>query len=140
MSACPGGSRVADAVGRQQRRGAATTFSRRRPGLGSGGEIGHQLYEEFGASKLDSVDFQSVPTDEAQNACYGFWWLDAARAAHEQAQASGQNADAKNEGGKMDLRKREFPLFLPDVDHHGDKAGQEAYLARVLCNRVLGRC
>jgi hypothetical protein len=39
-----------------------------RPGLGSGGEIGHQLYKEFGASKLDGVDFQSVPTNEAQNA------------------------------------------------------------------------
>ena len=104
------------------------------------GMIGHQLYKEFGASKLDGVDFQSVPTDEAQDAGYGFWRLDAARAAQEQTQASGQNADAKNEDGEMDLRKREFPLFLPDVDDRGDKAGQEAYLARVPCHRVRGRC
>jgi hypothetical protein len=116
------------------------SFSWRRSGLGSGGEIGHQLYKEFGARKLDGVDFQSVPTDEAQDAGYGFWRLDAARAAQEQTQASGQNADAKNEDGEMDLRKREFPLFLPDVDDRGDKAGQEAYLARVPCHRVRGRC
>ena len=51
--------------------------------LGSGGEIGHQLYKEFGAGKLDGVDFQSVPTDEAQGAGYGFWRLDAALAALE---------------------------------------------------------
>ena len=49
-------------------------------GLGSGGEIGHQLYKEFGAGKLDGVDFQSVPTDEAEGAGYGFWRLDAALA------------------------------------------------------------
>ena len=40
--------------------------------LGSGCEIGQQLYKEFGAGKLDRVDFQSVPTDEAQDAGYGF--------------------------------------------------------------------
>src|SRR5258708_39548014 len=45
----------------------------------SGGEIGHQLYKEFGAGKLDCVDFQSVPTDEAQGAGYGFWRVDGAR-------------------------------------------------------------
>jgi len=50
----------------------------------SGGEIGHQLYKEFGAGKLDCVDFQSVPADEAHGAGYGFWGLDAARAAQEQ--------------------------------------------------------
>ena len=60
----------------------------------SGGEIGHQLYKEFGAGKLDCVDFQSVTTDEAQGAGYGFWRLDAARAAQEQTQARGPNADA----------------------------------------------
>jgi hypothetical protein len=32
----------------------------------------------------------------------------------------------------MDLRKREFPLFLPDVNDHGDKAGQEAFGSRSL--------
>ena len=46
----------------------------------SGGEIGHQLYKEFGAGKLDGVDFQSVPTDEAEGAGYGFWRLEAALA------------------------------------------------------------
>ena len=56
------------------------SFSWRRSGLGSGGEIGHQLYKEFGAGKLDGVDFQSVPTDEAEGAGYGFWRLDAALA------------------------------------------------------------
>jgi hypothetical protein len=70
---------------------------------GSGGEIGHQLYKEFGAGKLDCVDFQSVPTDEAQGAGYNFWRLDAARAAQEQTQASGQNADAKKEDLEMNL-------------------------------------
>jgi len=93
----------------------------------SGGEIGHQLYNEFGAGKLNGVNFQSAPADEAQGAGYGFWRLDAARAALEQIQAKGQNADAENEDGEMDLRKREFPLFLPDVDNRGDKAGQQAH-------------
>src|SRR5258708_38349899 len=45
----------------------------------SGGEIGHQLYREFGAGKLDCVDFQSVPTDEAHVAGYGCWRVDGAR-------------------------------------------------------------
>ncbi len=81
-----------------------------------------------------------MPTDEAQGAGYNFWPLDAARAAQEQRQASGQNADAKNEDGEMNLRKREFYFFLPDVDDRGDKAGQEAHLAHVLCHRVSGRC
>src|SRR6266478_6384140 len=87
----------------------------RRSGLGSGGEIGHQLYKEFGAGKLDCVDFQSVPADEAQGAGYGFWRLDAAQAAQEQTQARGPNADAENEDGELDLRKRVFTLFLPNV-------------------------
>jgi hypothetical protein len=30
----------------------------RRSGLGSGGEIGRQLYKEFGAGKLDGVIFR----------------------------------------------------------------------------------
>ncbi len=81
-----------------------------------------------------------MPTDEAQGAGYNFWPLDAARAAQEQRQASGQNADAKNEDGEMNLRKREFYFFLPDVDDRGDKAGQEAHLPHVLCHRVSGRC
>ena len=80
--------------------------------FGSGGEIGHELYKEFGAGKLDCVDFQSVPTDEAQGARYGFWRLDAARAAQEQTQASGQNADAKNEDGEMNLEETRI-LFVP---------------------------
>ena len=86
--------------------------------------MGHQLYNEFGAGKLNGVNFQSAPANEAQGDGYGFWRLDAARAALKQAQAKGQNADAENEGGEMDLRKREFPLFLPDVDDRGDKADQ----------------
>ncbi len=93
----------------------------------SGGEIGHQLYNKFGAGKLNGVNFQSAPADEAQGAGYGFWRLDAARAALEQTQTKGQNAVAENEGGEMDLRKREFPLFLPDVDDRRDKAGQQAH-------------
>jgi hypothetical protein len=48
--------------------------------FGSGGEIGHQLYNELGASKLDSVYFQGVPTDEAKRASYFLWRLDAALA------------------------------------------------------------
>ena len=93
----------------------------------SGGEIGHQLYKEFGAGKLDCVDFQSVPTDEAQGAGYGFRRLDAARAAQEQTQARGPNADAEKEDGELDLRKRVFTLFLPDVGDHGGKAGQQSH-------------
>src|SRR5216683_5835018 len=77
-------------------------------GLGSGGEIGHQFYDELGAGKLDGVNFQSAPADEAQGAGYGFWRLDAARAAPEQTQAGGQDADAENENGEMHLRKRVF--------------------------------
>lgn len=56
-------------------------------GLGSGGEIGDQLYDQLGAGKLDSINFQSVPADEAQDAGYRFWGLDAARATPEQTQA-----------------------------------------------------
>lgn len=93
----------------------------------SGGEIGHQLYKEFGAGKLDCVDFQSVPTDEAQGAGYGFWRLDAARAAQEQTQARGPNADAEDEDGELDLRERVFILFLPNVGDHGGKAGQQSH-------------
>jgi hypothetical protein len=47
--------------------------------------------------------------------------LDAARAALE---ADGQNTDAENDGGEMELRKRVFPLFLPDVNDCSDDAGQ----------------
>src|SRR6267142_3498100 len=93
----------------------------------SGGEIGHQLYKEFGAGKLDCVDFQSVPTDEAQGAGYGFRRSDAARAAQELTQARGPNADAENEDGELDLRKRVFTLFLPNVGDHGGKAGQQSH-------------
>ena len=49
-------------------------------GLGSGRETGRQLYNELGAGKLDSVYFQSVPTDEAKRASYFLWRLDAALA------------------------------------------------------------
>ena len=61
-------------------------------GLGSGGEIGYELYDELGAGKLDGVNFQRVPADEAQGAGDGLWRLDAARAAQEQTQAGGQDA------------------------------------------------
>jgi hypothetical protein len=46
----------------------------------SGREIGQQLDKELGAGKLDSVYFQSVPTDEAKRASYFLWRLDAALA------------------------------------------------------------
>jgi hypothetical protein len=68
-----------------------------------------------------------VPADEAEGAGYGFWRLDAARAAQEQTQARGPNADAENEDGELDLRKRVFPLLLLDVDDHGGKAGQQSH-------------
>ena len=32
---------------------------------GSGGEIGRQLYDEFGGRKLYSVNFQGMPADKA---------------------------------------------------------------------------
>ena len=38
--------------------------------VGSGGETRHQHYNELGAGKLDSVYFQSIPTDEAKRAGY----------------------------------------------------------------------
>ena len=52
-------------------------------GRGSGRESGRQLCDELGAGKLDSVNFQGVPADKAQQAGYGLWWLDAARTALE---------------------------------------------------------
>src|SRR5450631_4167460 len=58
---------------------------------------------------------------------YGFWRLDAARAAQEQTQGRGPNADAENEDGELDLRKRVFPLFLPYADDHGGKARQQSH-------------
>ena len=48
--------------------------------VGSGGETRHQLYNELGAGKLDSVYFQSIPTDEAKRAGYFLRRLDAALA------------------------------------------------------------
>ena len=51
--------------------------------LGSGRESGRQLCDKLGAGKLDSVNFQGVPADKAQQAGYGLWWLDAARTAQE---------------------------------------------------------
>src|SRR5208337_2777920 len=99
----------------------------RSAGLGSGGEIGHQLYKEFGAGKLDCVDFQSVPADEAQGGGYGFWRLDAARAAQEQTQVCRPKADAENEDGELDSRKRIFTLFLPNVGDDRCKAGQKSH-------------
>ena len=35
--------------------------------IGSGGEIGHQLYHEFRAGKLDGVNLQGVSADKAQD-------------------------------------------------------------------------
>ena len=55
--------------------------------LGSGGEIGYQLYKEFGAGKLDGVNFQGATADEAQHAGHGLWRLDTAWAALKQTQA-----------------------------------------------------
>ena len=110
-----------------------------RSGLGSGREVAHQLYNEFGEGKLDSVNFQGVPTDEAQHACYRLWWLDATRAAQKYTHAKGHDADAQNEYGELDLRKREFLLFLPDVDDRRDNTGQQAHQACVLCYRVRRR-
>jgi hypothetical protein len=43
------------------------------------GEIGQQLDDEFGAGKLDGVNLQSVPADEAQDVGYRSWRVDAAR-------------------------------------------------------------
>ena len=48
--------------------------------VGSGGETRHQLYNQLGAGKLDSVYFQSIPTDEAKRAGYFLRRLDAALA------------------------------------------------------------
>ena len=94
--------------------------------LRSGGEIGHQLYKEFGAGKLDCVDFQSVPTDEAQGAGYGFWRLDATRAAQEQTQACGPKAGGGNENGGLGLEKQIFNLVLPNVCDQQGKEGPQA--------------
>ena len=57
--------------------------------LGLRGEIGHQLYKEFRAGKLDGVNFQRATADEAQHAGHGLWRLDTAWAALEQTQARG---------------------------------------------------
>jgi len=52
-------------------------------GLESDREIGQQLDKEFGAGKLDGVNCQGVPTDEAERAGYLLWGLEAALAACE---------------------------------------------------------
>ena len=51
--------------------------------LESDREIGHELYKEFGAGKLDSVNLQGVPPDEAKRAGYLLRGLEAALAACE---------------------------------------------------------
>ena len=48
--------------------------------VGSGGETGHQLYNELGGGKLDSVYFKSIPTNEAKRAGYFLRRFDAALA------------------------------------------------------------
>src|SRR6516225_1059414 len=110
-----------------------------RSGLSSGGEIGHQLCEKFETGKLDGVNLQSTAADEAQNAGDALWRLDAAGATPKYTQSEGQKANANDEGGELYLRKREFLLFLPDVDDRGDKAGQQAHYARVLISSERGR-
>jgi hypothetical protein len=55
----------------------------------SRGEVRQESYKEFGAGKLDGVNFQRVPADETQGVGCGLWRLDAARAAPEQKQARG---------------------------------------------------
>src|SRR5271169_4163577 len=91
---------------------------------GSGGEIGHQLYYEFGTGKLDGVDFQGVPADEVQHASYGLWRLDGAWTTHEYTQAKGHDTNQQNDDGELYRRKHEFLLFLPDVDDRSDTADQ----------------
>ena len=108
--------------------------------LGSGGEIGYQLYKEFGAGKLDGVNFQGATADEAQHDGHGLWRLDTAWAALKQAQARGQDAELKNKDDEMDPRKRKFDLFLPNEDYRRDKAGQQAHQVDVRFHRVRGRC
>ena len=98
-----------------------------RPGRGSGGEAGQQLYNDFGGSELDGVNFQSMPADESHDAGYGLWGLYAARAAHKKTQANGQEADSENEDSERNRRKREFNLFLPDVGDRCDDAGEQTH-------------
>src|SRR5262245_26516594 len=95
----------------------------------SGQEVGHQLYKEFRAGKLDSVDFQGVPTDEAKRAGDLLWRLEAALAAREETQAGGQSAETQNKDGQMNWRKRELLLFLPNEGKRSDQAGQKAHQA-----------
>src|SRR5712671_1267552 len=93
----------------------------RRGGHAStGGEIRQKLDAELEGGELNGVNLQCVTADEAQDAGNGLWRLDAARAAPEQAQAGGQDADAENESGELGRAEREFRLLLPDVDHHCD--------------------
>lgn len=67
--------------------------------------MGQQFYNEFGAGKLNGVDFQGVPTYVAQGAGDEFRRLDAARATMEQTKAKGQDADAEYDSGELDLSK-----------------------------------
>ena len=48
-------------------------------------------------------------------------------ASPEQAEASGQKANAENDGGQLKLRKRELLLFLPDIYNRGDDASEQAH-------------
>ena len=74
-----------------------------------GSKIEHHLGIDFGAGKLNGIDFQGVPADKTQEAGYDFWRLDGAWAALEQTQTNGQNTDAENENGEMVL-KNEYSL------------------------------
>ena len=82
---CPGAGQVA--LDRSARRAAVDAQIVYSGGniptadsVGSGGETRHQLYNELGAGKLDSVYFQSIPTDEAKRAGYFLRRSDAALA------------------------------------------------------------
>ena len=52
-------------------------------GLGSGGESGHEIYQQFRTGELDGVDFKRVPTDEVQHASQWLGRLNGAWATHE---------------------------------------------------------
>jgi hypothetical protein len=60
-----------------------------------------QRRDELEGDKLDGVNLQSVPADEAQHTGYYFWRLHAGRTAPEKAESQGQNAQNENEDGEL---------------------------------------
>jgi len=94
--------------------------------LVTGRDSGTSFTRSFGAGKLDCVDFQSVPTDEAQGVGYGFGGWMRLGPRRKQTQARGPNADAKMKTA-TGFEETNIHFVPAKRMRHGGKAGQHSH-------------